>query len=1004
MTTQANFNLFSFNTSKSPEKHSEDVYFKSAIEFKDYDNQNTYSDFLRNLKDFLSQMPSMEEILSHIDDYKKNDGNYLSSKIQVNESLNRILDLYTHLSKLDKKFQVDQLQDDIIRISGVKNISDWFEKHFVIKWSTVWDSLVIELILPSPSTLRKDLINALQTLKLIKAYSDGKIDSIETLTKILNAIPVIPNGILPLHFDLKSEQNQESSDALKAQYEQELKQINAMEKAKSEILLNEEKYRRLAVDLQKTLKIELDGEGLPIPDPKQPELINISDLTESRIAELSAPTKQIVDSLGKELGNQKTYKNIINIINNSISSLYASVYSAQFATKTGIFNNGVLYSNGTPNLDIGIFDIWNGSYTPTNSFEQCRVKPLGISDYRKVEANWKRYEAGEIAHIENVLKGEFKDRETRHLRSVEDTYTYETIKENETIRDLQTTDRFALQKEASKIVQQDFEANVDAYVKGSYGAVSFGVSGGVSYSQSTTNSQMEASQYAKEVVDRSISRILESTREERTVRILEEFEEKNVHKLDNIGGADHIVGVYRWVDKIMQCKLANYGKRLLFEFMVPEPAAFHIFAKARKTVKGVYVEKPIHPNQGIQNPITNTTIYLNAPQQLTEANYKVWAAAFGASVEPYPINIDIGKSFTDSLGQIPSGQWLSKAGASNDFKIPDGYIADTCEIRYMNEAANNHSLVVAIGDININSWSFGNGGGYGGTFVLDKFSDIVPVSWYFNSTSCAAFNIVVHCKPSETTIAEWQLATFNAIVDAYNKKLTNYNNAIIEAQVSQGILIEGNNPLINREIEKNELKKACIQLMTSNNFYSQFNAMKHSTNGNAYPYFNNCEAIDEGHIVKFIESILDWDIMSYYFHPYFWGNRNRWVEIYNTSSLDPLHTSFLQAGYARVVIPVRLGFENIAMQFSETGLIDYDTSAWVATSPEAIDANIELGQNTLAQAPPSPADPGYTDWLESELNPDNWPTWEARLPTNLVILQKSCPVDSATALPENNNI
>ena len=68
-----------------------------------------------------------------------------------------------------------------------------------------------------------------------------------------------------------------------------------------------------------------------------------------------------------------------------------------------------------------------------------------------------------------------------------------------------------------------------------------------------------------------------STREERSTRTIDEFIETNLHRLQAPDG--HVVGLYRWVDKIYQAKVVNYGKRLMFEFLVPEPAAFHLYAQ-----------------------------------------------------------------------------------------------------------------------------------------------------------------------------------------------------------------------------------------------------------------------------------------------------------------------------------------------------------------------------------------------------------------------------------------
>jgi hypothetical protein len=997
MPTNATFEVFGFNTSKSPEKHSEEAYYMHSIKinhFKDSDS----TEFIANIIELLAPktIESLEDAKEAIEGFKGS-SSYFRDKNAINSSTNNVLNLFDYFSTLSS-YPSDIVSQIVTRL-GLTSLADILRAEFIAKWDKIWDNLIVDLFSPISMSHRAYLIHAIQTLKIVRAVHDNKVGNLLKLKKMIKAIPVLPEGIVPIHIEDRDSSSGETEN-LEEIHQAYLDRIDALKVAMLEVVANEKKYRYLASQVNTNVNWETDSEGHPTLTPDLlPELVEVFHLNTARFAELTTESRTQLTDLG--LGNDvgRTYEKVKKVVSSEISSLLLKVYNPSFAAKKGVIEGGVMFALD----DIFAEPMGPGEVGPIEPFwKPCRVKPLGISDYRKVEAIWSKYEAGEIAHIENLLKGEYKDRETRHLRSSEETYTLETVKENEVIRDLQTTERFALQKEASKIVQNDFEAKLDAYVKGSYGTVSFGISGGISFSQSTTNSQMEASQYAKDVIDRSVNRILERTREERTIKILEEYEEKNTHKLDNVAGSQHVVGVYRWVDKIMHCKLANYGKKLLFEFMVPEPAAFHIFAKSRKSLKGVYVEKPIHPRMGIANPfVAGATIHLNHAHELDITNYKVWASAYGATVESYPEDITIGKAYNNNTSGINN-----VSGSDNGLKIPDGYYADTS--------------VVIIGRAGGQSWSntyiqVGNqwyGKGAWGSWIVNQsmngMIDILPVSWTSYWEDMNAFNVEVHCKATDAKISEWQLSTFKAIMDAYQKKLDDYNNAVSEATVSQGIIIEGDNPLINRETERTELRKWCIQLMTENNFFYQFDAMKHDLESKPeydnYPYFDNCEAIKEGHVVKFVESILDWGIMSYFFYPYFYGNRNRWVEIYNTSSIDPLHTSFLQAGFARVVVPVRLGFENVAMQFVETGIINYDADTWAASSPEAIDASIELGQNALAQAPPVPGDPDYADWEASDLNPANWPTWEVRLPTNLVILQDSCPVASDTALPVNPNI
>jgi len=61
------------------------------------------------------------------------------------------------------------------------------------------------------------------------------------------------------------------------------------------------------------------------------------------------------------------------------------------------------------------------------------IKPLGIGDLKVVKQKLKKYAAGEVAHIENVLRGEYKERKHRVLDRNEETITTKVEIEEETV-------------------------------------------------------------------------------------------------------------------------------------------------------------------------------------------------------------------------------------------------------------------------------------------------------------------------------------------------------------------------------------------------------------------------------------------------------------------------------------------------------------------------------------------------------------------------------------------
>ena len=75
-------------------------------------------------------------------------------------------------------------------------------------------------------------------------------------------------------------------------------------------------------------------------------------------------------------------------------------------------------------------------------------------------------------------------------------------------------------------------------------------------------------------------------------------------------------------------------------------------------------------------------------------------------------------------------------------------------------------------------------------------------------------SIVCELKPE--TFEKWQTKIYNVIMADYNRKLDGYNAS--ENKNDQLIQIKGRNPFLNREIERNEIKRHVIALLMCNYF------------------------------------------------------------------------------------------------------------------------------------------------------------------------------------------
>lgn len=282
-------------------------------------------------------------------------------------------------------------------------------------------------------------------------------------------------------------------------------------------------------------------------------------------------------------------------------------------TRESLFSNGLKLSYSVTDLSTTI--TINGVMNVTNSTEESGdleipngygVRRLGISDFRRIEQTLCCYVPGEVAHIENVMAREYKERSTRRLRRSEDTVTSTSSSESENMSDTSTTSRFDMQSEVSKVLSESTDksrsASFNSSTSGStsvplVGDVDFSLGFDFSTSTSSELSENQSTSFAKDVTEKALQRMTRKVSEERTSKIIEEFEEKNQHGFDNRKGAEHISGVFRWGDKIYKNEIHNYGKRLQYEFMVPQLAAFHLIAKAASANSNndFPLNKPIDP-------------------------------------------------------------------------------------------------------------------------------------------------------------------------------------------------------------------------------------------------------------------------------------------------------------------------------------------------------------------------------------------------------------------------
>lgn len=597
------------------------------------------------------------------------------------------------------------------------------------------------------------------------------------------------------------------------------------------------------------------------------------------------------------------------------------------------------------------------------------VRVLGVGDLKVVKHRIARYEAGEIAHVENVMARETRSRFHRRFRQIEEINVTEQERTEESKRDLESTERFELQNETQKTLRSETKFEAGLEVSGGFGPVKVSAFANFSLNSSREESQLNAANYAKEVVDKSVSRLQERVYSYRSTKSVEETEEKNRHGFTN-DSADHVVGIYHWVDKYYRAKVVNYGKRLFFEFMVPEPSVFFRYAlQASAALKGMPV-KPAEPKRPSTVFPYGPTVEALSPGDISRQNYLALVKLHGAQgIEPPPPQeVYIDKGITREFNP-PGRAW----SINEDFVVPEGYTAATLY--------GLDSLLLGGGQV---SFQIMAGGGFFGLPVklLEGQRGAVAISISGSGWATLNLSTQLRCELAPEYYQQWQLKTYSAIMASYNKALLDYEEKLAAAEIQAGVGIAGRNPAINREIEQRELKRACLKLWADNDVALP-DAMV-SLPGNPPPgpaEVHRVNAIDNARIISFFEKCFDWQNMSYEFFPYYWGRRSTWAPSFAYEDPDPMFEAFLRAGAARVVVPVDPIYNRAVIYYQLGGPIGSNNLPDLSSSlnPDAILANSYLLDLE-----------GAEDIIPTgatvEIDKDDPETWLIRVPTTLVWL------------------
>jgi hypothetical protein len=652
------------------------------------------------------------------------------------------------------------------------------------------------------------------------------------------------------------------------------------------------------------------------------------------------------------------------------------------------------------------------------------IREATVRDLQVVRREWAGYLAGEIANVRNVMAGEsFSQHE---LSTLETETTTSTVTERR--EESETESETKLSNELSQSVSNELGVTINGYVDASaefkYPVVTARISGGVDAGLTLQRSDQQSSKIAREAVARATSRVDSLTRESRLRRELARTEQGYDYSLRN-GTAQHVHGVYRWVDRVDTYQLFRYTDRLQLEFQIPEPAEFYRWRRHRRDAAAEAVDQP--PGWAL------------TAADITPENLIMLAGRYRATNLPAPPDpsVTVVRTVTvePAAGAAGGGRpWNPPTAAKElDIPIPTDYAGDM--VTYEGEGyptvgewkdekgkdvngARSGFATVAIGSESAVYW---NGGiWYDPTRFLATHGDVTDIG-VVNSVQpgeppygraflpigsdttlvtkpvtvavAGATNVLkvavstlgllsctvtfsLRCTLTKSAEQAWKLSVYDALYAAWAQWRRDYEAGQVRQELLGQTTLDAGSSQRNEQVIREELKRELIAWLLDDTDFAGRPALKarpKDQNGveTDFANMNISQAIADAPTIQFLEQAFEWSNLSYLFYPYFWAARSKWEELSQITANDPEFERFLRAGSARVIVPTRPNFEDAVRNWLLTGV------PFISGQLPSPDEDMYVSIDTEIREITAPQDGGIPG--------DHW---QSRLTTTLLYLER----------------
>ena len=560
------------------------------------------------------------------------------------------------------------------------------------------------------------------------------------------------------------------------------------------------------------------------------------------------------------------------------------------------------------------------------AFEQrLRVAPVGRLHLERLEMSPSGTEKGELVFTVPLTPNETVTVSHKEWATSRDEYEQIVSDYFETYSERGVVEKTDASMTTENETRHSNAFNFNASANGGYGPVSVSVSTGFGNSSDSRQSVQESTQNSREITHKASAR----ARQEHKVSV----------KLETVRGAEDLsyrtitnphadkalrIDYFRMMRK-WKIDLFRYGLRLTFDIAVPNPGA-SLWAKYEELAE---LDRKIRLPFTFE--LTADDITADTVSPSSDGNWNDLAAAYGVAVEPPPAQVV-------SLSQTRRFEENKLVDGAFEFTAPPGYLMQSAvQGRFAYWGPAGHPQFIFTHKASSVSYQDAGGGGSGtgevSTLVISA-GDKLSVPFMRSTQWEVQMVLVAHAAPSTRTMRDWRQRVWTTLRDAAFARHQAGLGRLQEQRDRLWSQLMSKDTLSLRRMEREELLRGVLTWLVGPDFETSPQAVslilksildrevKDQPDEKPQPELaaTQWELVKGfGDLVKFVHQAIEWENLLYFLYPYFWGSDDLGRKKMLFDHPDPAHRDFLRAGYARVVVPIRPGFEEKFTSLLETG-------------------------------------------------------------------------------------